>query len=209
MLSVEFYEFCCSYAVNGIKTDINFDVGKFFGKFDNRNLKLMCWFLFISKNGDTRYYTSSIIFITKNISRLTAALSRTTISSGLGISLFSNSSYNVQRGGSDHLPTTTRSISLQNITFDLASHITQFAGSYTLKQQHHSMFTLPCRKIKSSFETSKYINFCVRPQILNNMPNTTYNFYSILMLYCSRNHPLKEVFNFFMQATIYKGTHQQ
>ena len=53
MLSVEFYEFCCSYAVNGIKTDINFDVGKFFGKFDNRNLKLMCWFLLISKNGDT------------------------------------------------------------------------------------------------------------------------------------------------------------
>ena len=53
MLSVEFYEFCCSYAVNGIKTDINFDVGKFFGKFDNRNLKLMRWFLFmISKNGD-------------------------------------------------------------------------------------------------------------------------------------------------------------
>ena len=61
MLSVEFYEFCCSYAVNGIKTDINFDVGKFFGKFDNRNLKLMCWFLsIVSKNGDI---TSLLLFL--------------------------------------------------------------------------------------------------------------------------------------------------
>ena len=144
-------------------------------------------------------YTSVTIFITKNLSRLTAALSRTTISSGLGISLFSNSSYNVQRGGSDHLPTTTRSISLQKYNFRFSvSHYT--ICRITLKHQRHSMFTLPCRKIKSSFETSKYIHFCVRPQILNNLPNTTYNFYSILMLYCSRNHPLKEVFNLFMQA---------
>ena len=53
MLSVKFYEFCSSYAVNGIKTDINFDVGKFFGKFDNRNLQITCEFLFIkSTNGD-------------------------------------------------------------------------------------------------------------------------------------------------------------
>ena len=139
MLSVEFYEFCCSYAVNGIKTDINFDVGKFFGKFDNRNLKLMCWFLFISKNGDI---TPHLLFLSPktlaDLPQLCLGLQFRLVQEFHFLAIL-RTTYKEEDQTTYRQP--RDQYRCKNTIFDLASHIIQFAGNRNLLS---SISAIPC-----------------------------------------------------------------